>query len=61
MMCVTEALYNICKLNEQDSFAIMLEVHNKGKAVAKSGTEKEMTEMKDALNQKLINAEVEIN
>lgn len=56
---VIDALYNICKLNEQESFIIMLEAHTKGRAVAKKGEFKEISDMKKGLNQLLINADVE--
>lgn len=61
MVHVIEALYVVCNLNEQESFTIMMEAHTKGKAVAKSGDLKEMEEMKKGLNQRHINADVEIN
>lgn len=61
MEWVIDALYNICKLNEEDSVKIMIEAHTTGKAVAKTGTLKEMSAMKVALNARHINAEVEEN
>lgn len=61
MLWVINALYVVCKLNEEESVKIMLEAHFTGKAVAKTGSLKEMTAMKKGLNEKHIQAEVEKN
>jgi ATP-dependent Clp protease adapter protein ClpS len=59
MLHVVLALYEICGLDNEEAMRIMLEAHNKGKAVAKSGTEKEMMKMKQGLNDRGIEATVE--
>jgi len=59
MLHVVLALYEICGLDNEEAMRIMLEAHNKGKAVAKSGTEEEMMKMKQGLNDRGIEATVE--
>lgn len=59
MLHVALALYEICKLNNDDAMRIMMEAHIKGKAVAKSGSFEKMNEMKIALNKRGIEATVE--
>lgn len=59
MMYIIMSLSDICKLSNEECVKIMMEAHEKGKAVAKTGTYDEMVSMKDGLNQRLINATVE--
>ena len=59
MLYVILALYEVCKLNNEESMRIMLEAHTKGKAVVKSGTLEEMNAMKIGLNDRGIEATVE--
>lgn len=58
MLTVIVALYNICKLSNEECIRVMLEAHEKGKAVAKTGYKEELTEMKEKLNN--LNLEVTI-
>lgn len=53
------ALYDICGLNSDDAMGIMLEAHNSGRAVAKTGSFEEMNSMKKALTKRKIGAAVE--
>lgn len=59
MLHVVLALYEICELNNEEAMRIMMEAHNKGKAVAKTGSFDEMNSMKVALNERGIEATVE--
>ena len=59
MMYVTVALYEICKLKDEECVRVMLEAHEKGKAVVKTGSEDELMEMKKGLNERNIEATVE--
>ena len=59
MMHVTLALYEICDLNSEEAMRIMMEAHDKGKAVAKSGSFEVINGMKVALNTRGIEATVE--
>jgi len=59
MLHVTLALYEICGLNNEDALRVMMEAHEKGKAVAKSGSLSDMNVMKDSLNKRGIEATVE--
>ena len=59
MIHVVLALYEICGLNNEEAMKVMMEAHNKGKAVAKSGSEDEMIIMKSALNNRGIESTVE--
>jgi len=59
MLHVVLALFEICGLDNEEAMRVMLEAHNKGKAVAKTGTEEDMKIMKDALNKRGIEATVE--
>jgi ATP-dependent Clp protease adapter protein ClpS len=59
MIHVVLALYEVCQLNNEDAMRVMMEAHNKGKAVAKSGTLEEMNKMKQGLNDRGIEATVE--
>ena len=59
MLHVTLALYEICGLNNEDALRVMMEAHEKGKSVAKSGSFDSMNTMKSALNKRGIEATVE--
>lgn len=59
MLHVVLALYEVCQLNNEDAMRIMMEAHNKGKAIAKSGSQDDMIAMKIALNIRGIEATVE--
>ena len=59
MMHVALALYEICKINSEEAMRIMMEAHDKGKSVAKTGSFDNMNAMKVALNQRGIEATVE--
>jgi len=59
MLHVVLALYEVCGLNNEDSLRVMMEAHNKGKAVAKSGSMEDMNRMKKGLNDRGIEATVE--
>jgi ATP-dependent Clp protease adapter protein ClpS len=59
MLYVALALYEVCQLNNEDAMKIMMEAHDKGKAVAKSGSLEEMKRMKQGLNDRGIEATVE--
>ena len=59
MLHVVLALYEICDLNNEEAMRVMMEAHNKGKAVAKSGSFNNMNAMKVALNVRGIEATVE--
>jgi len=59
MLHIILALYEVCDLNNEDAMKVMMEAHNKGKAVAKSGSLDKMNNMKDSLNKRGIEATVE--
>jgi ATP-dependent Clp protease adapter protein ClpS len=61
MLTIIVALYQICHLSNEKAKAVMLEAHEKGRAIAKTGTLEEMNEMKKALNERNIGADVEKN
>lgn len=59
MMHVTLALYEICKLDNEDSMRVMLEAHNKGKSIARSGSIDELLLMASGLRERNINATIQ--
>jgi len=59
MIYVMVALYEICGLSDQESMKVMLEAHEKGKAIAKTGSREDMMELKKGLNKRNIEATVE--
>jgi ATP-dependent Clp protease adapter protein ClpS len=59
MEYVVIALYEVCELNAEESLKIMFDAHTNGKAVAKSGDQKEMLKFKQGLNDRNIEATVE--
>jgi len=56
---IARALYEICNLTPEECITIMLEAHEKNRAVAKSGSEDEMLEMKKKLNERHIEVTIE--
>ena len=59
MMHVVVALSEICQLTPEKCVEIMLEAHEKGKAVIKSGPFDTLNEMKKALNKRNLEATIE--
>jgi ATP-dependent Clp protease adapter protein ClpS len=59
MLDIVIALFEICKLKNQDAIDVMMEAHEKGKAVAKTGSKDEISAMKIALNDRNIEATIE--
>ena len=59
MNYIVLALFEVCKLTAEESIQIMYDAHTNGKAVAKTGSEKEMLKLKQGLNDKSIDATVE--
>lgn len=55
MMHVTLALYEVCKLNNEDSMRVMMDAHNKGRSVARSGSFEDLSEMASSLRERNIN------
>lgn len=59
MLSVIVALYEICGLSNEEAMAVMMEAHEKGKAVAKKGSFDELKRMKDLLNKRNLEATIE--
>lgn len=59
MMHVVIALYEVCGISEKDCVRVMMEAHEKGKAVVKTGTFDEMNTLKTGLNDRNLEATVE--
>jgi ATP-dependent Clp protease adapter protein ClpS len=59
MMSVIVALYEVCKLSNEDCVRVMLEAHEKGKAVVKTGSFDELNTMKHGLNDRNLEATIE--
>lgn len=59
MMYVVVALYEVCGLSDKECVRVMLEAHEKGKAVVKTGSEEEMIKLKKGLNKRNLEATVE--
>lgn len=59
MLHVVLALYEVCGLDNEESMKVMMEAHTKGKALVKSGSYKEMMELKLGLNDRGLEATVE--
>lgn len=59
MIDVIMALYQICHLSPEDAKRVMLEAHEKGKAVVKSGPLSELQIMKKGLNDRNLDATIE--
>jgi ATP-dependent Clp protease adaptor protein ClpS len=61
MMDVLVALFEVCKLSSERAMEVMLEAHEKGKAVVKSGPLDELQVMKTGLNDRNLEATIEEN
>jgi len=61
MMDVAVALWEVCHLSNERCMEVMMEAHEKGRAVVKSGTLEELTIMKDGLNDRNLEATIEEN
>lgn len=59
MYDVILALYEVCKLSPEDASKVMIEAHNKGRAVVKSGSMGELKIMKQGLNDRNLEATIE--
>lgn len=59
MVYVATALFEICELDSQECVKVMLEAHEKGKAVAKSGDYEEVIKMKEQFDLRKIQTSVE--
>jgi ATP-dependent Clp protease adapter protein ClpS len=59
MISVVVALYEVCKLNNEECVRVMLEAHEKGKAVVKTGSYDELYVMKTGLNDRNLEATIE--
>ena len=56
---IVVCLFQVCQLTAEESIQIMYDAHTNGKAVAKTGSKEEMLKLKQALNDKSIDATVE--
>ena len=61
MMNVILALYEVCKLSNEKCVQVMMEAHEKGRAVIKTGSFDELNDMKIGLNVRNIEATIETN
>lgn len=61
MVSIVVALYEICKLSNEECVKVMLEAHKNGKAVAKKGSFEELKGMKEQLNKRNIEVTIEKN
>lgn len=61
MMDVILALYEVCNIPSDDCVKFTMDAHNNGKCIIKSGSFEEMTKMKQGLNDRNLEATVEIN
>ena len=59
MVSVVVALFEVCKINDEEALRIMYEAHEKGKAVVKTGSRKELEVMKNGLNDRNLEATIE--
>ena len=59
MIDVIVALFEVCHLSPEDAQKVMLEAHNKGKAVVKRGPLEELKVMKQGLNDRNLEATIE--
>lgn len=58
MIHVVLALYEVCKLSNEDAMRVMLKAHKKGKSIVKNGTYKEMDSMRAGLNKRNLTASI---
>lgn len=61
MIHVVLALYEVCKLSNEDAMRVMLKAHKKGKSIAKIGTYKEMDSMRAGLNKRNLTASIHLS
>jgi ATP-dependent Clp protease adapter protein ClpS len=59
MISVVVALYEVCKLSNEQCMEVMMEAHEKGKAVVKTGSYDELSVMKQGLNDRNLEATIE--
>lgn len=59
MISVIVALYEVCKLSNERCMEVMMEAHEKGKAVVKTGSFDEIATMKQGLNDRNLEATIE--
>lgn len=59
MISVVVALYEVCKLSNEKCMEVMMEAHEKGKAVVKTGSYDELAVMKQGLNDRNLEATIE--
>lgn len=59
MISVIIALYEVCKLSNNDSLRVMMEAHKKGKSLAKNGELDELLDMKNGLNARGLTVTIE--
>ncbi len=59
MISVLVALFEVCKLDNEKCMEVMMEAHEKGKAVVKTGTFDELNVMKTGLNDRNLEATIE--
>ncbi len=59
MLSVLVALFEVCKLSNEKCMEVMLEAHEKGKAVVKTGSFDELNFMKIGLNDRNLEATIE--
>lgn len=58
---VITALVEVCELDVEKAYEIMIDAHENGKSLAKSGEFSDMEKMQKALNDREINATIEVN
>ena len=59
MISVVVALYEVCKLSNERCMEVMIEAHEKGKAVVKTGSYDELAVLKQGLNDRNLEATIE--
>lgn len=59
MVSVIVALYEVCKLSNERCMEVMLEAHEKGRSVIKTGSFDELNVMKTGLNDRNLEATIE--
>jgi ATP-dependent Clp protease adapter protein ClpS len=59
MISVLVALFEVCKLDNEKCMQVMMEAHEKGKAVIKTGSFDELNVMKTGLNDRNLEATIE--
>lgn len=59
MISIVVALFEVCKLSNEKCVEVMMEAHEKGRAVIKTGSFDELNVMKTGLNDRNIEATIE--